>query len=79
MHQTFNAAEEVERLQALRAIQRKPGRFRRSRLDRFAFELLELKRNGARTIDLTLWLKEQRICVHATTVARWIEKNSHRI
>ena len=47
----------------------------RSRLDRHAGELLALHRAGASTAELQRWLRERRIKVVHSTVARWLAKH----
>lgn len=50
-------------------------RYSRSRLDKFAGELLSLHRAGASTAELQRWLRDRRIRVVHSTVARWLTKN----
>ena len=49
---------------------------RKSRLDKYKFQLLELHQAGASTAELQRWLrKNNRIKVAHSTVLRWLEKN----
>ena len=50
-------------------------RYSRSRLDKFAGELLSLHRAGASTAELQRWLRDRRIRVVHSTVARWLTKH----
>lgn len=50
-------------------------RYVKSRLDRYAGELLTLHRAGASTAELQRWLRGRRIKVVHSTVARWLEKH----
>lgn len=70
---TFNAAAELEAIRQLNAVRRK-GSYRRSRLDRYAFELISMHREGARPAELQFWLRQKRINVALSTVTRWLEK-----
>ena len=52
---------------------------RRSKLDRYAAELLALRRAGATVAQLTRWLRRERdIGVAATTVGRWLDNALRR-
>ena len=53
-------------------------RYAPSRLDRHAGELLALHRAGASTAELQRWLRERRIKVVHSTVARWLAKHDHK-
>jgi len=49
----------------------KHRRFRRSRLDRYRAELVELAARGASWRDLAVWLRRyRRVVVHPTTIGR---------
>ena len=71
---SFDAKAEAERLKSHTKIIRKP-RFSRSRLDRYAGELLELRKNGVSVAELQRWLRAKRIKVNWTTVKRWLDKH----
>lgn len=48
---------------------------RKSRLDKFKFELLELKNAGCKISELQRFLKSKRINVAHSTVSRWVKNN----
>lgn len=73
----FDAAAEAARLRAERRAQRQ-RRYRRSRLDRHAHELLAMHAEGATAADLQRWLRRRRIRVHHTTVTRWLDRHGAR-
>ena len=51
-------------------------RYRRSKLDRYKFELLSLKELGTSVAELQRFLrKEHRIIVHHSTLSRWVKKH----
>ena len=50
-------------------------RYARSRLDKFTDELQSLHRAGASTAELQRWLRDRRIRVVHSTVARWLTRN----
>lgn len=70
----MDAAIELLRLREVAKTCRK-HRYSKSRLDRYKAELLALQAAGARPVDLQRWLREQRIKVVHSTVARWLEKH----
>lgn len=72
-HQPFNADAEVARLRANSAARRKTT-YRKSRLDRYCGELVQLHNAGASTAELQRWLREHRVCVTHSTVARWLKR-----
>ena len=51
-------------------------RYSRSRLDRYGNKLQQLHQAGASVAELQRWLRDRRIRVVHSTVARWIAKNS---
>lgn len=69
------ASEEVARLKKEADENRRRPYSRRSRLDRFENDLLQLHTAGARVIDLQRWLKERRVTVAHSTIGRWLEKH----
>lgn len=72
----FDAVAEAERLKRQTKAIRKPSyKARKSRLDRFTSELLELHRSGCSVAELQRWLREKRIKVAHSTVARWLAKH----
>jgi hypothetical protein len=70
----FNPEVVVARLKVQTVILRKKV-YKRSRLDRYKGELLQLKHQGATTAELQRWLKDKRIKVVWTTVKRWLDNN----
>jgi hypothetical protein len=70
----FNPEVELARLKVQTVILRKKV-YKRSRLDRYKDELLQLKHQGATTAELQRWLKDKRIKVVWTTVKRWLDNN----
>ena len=69
----FDAATELADIQKRRTIGRQLSQ-RRSRLDRWRAELVQLRRMGASLGDLILWLRSRRIRAHASTVSRYLAK-----
>ena len=70
----FDPLTELATLRQQTATIRKRN-FVRSRLDRHAGELLALHRAGASTAELQRWLRERRIKVVHSAVARWLAKH----
>ena len=70
----FDADAEVARLKAETKARRRFVR-RRSRLDRFANELIAMRHAGATTEELRRWLLGQRVRVCHSTVGRWLRRN----
>ncbi|TYO92318.1 hypothetical protein [Xenorhabdus doucetiae] len=70
----FNAGKELAALREQTRIIRK-RRYRKSRLDRHAGELLQLYREGASAAELQRWLRAKRIRVVLSTVTRWLARN----
>ena len=73
----FDPLTELATLRQQTATIRKRN-FVRSRLDRHAGELLALHRAGASTAELQRWLRERRIKVVHSTVARWLAQHDHK-
>ncbi|MCY1422248.1 hypothetical protein D9M71_379240 [compost metagenome] len=71
----FDPQAEAARLRATTRMRRKTT-YRRSRLDRYAGELLALHRAGATIAELQRWLGERRVRVVHTTVARWLSRQT---
>ncbi|EJG0918807.1 hypothetical protein VV97_22660 [Vibrio vulnificus] len=70
----FDEKAETERLkQQTRIIRKKTYKRRKSRLDRYKGELLALQKEGCTTAELQRWLREKRIKVVHSTVARWLQ------
>ena len=72
---TFVPLQTLEELRAERAVRRKTGRLYKSRLDKYAYEILQLRKEGASAAEVQFWLKQQRICVVLSTVTRWLAKH----
>lgn len=70
----FDTLAELASLRQQTALIRKP-RYARSRLDRHRAELLALHLAGASTAELQRWLRDRRIRVVHSTVARWLTKH----
>lgn len=71
---TFDAHAELSRIRSRRAEARRKI-FRRSRLDKYRFELLAMREAGASFADLQEWLRVERRCkISRSTVARYIKK-----
>lgn len=71
----FDARTELAELRRQTAEIRR-RRYTKSRLDRYRGELLQLRRNGASVAELQRWLRDHRIRVVHSTVARWVTKNA---
>ena len=69
----FDAAAEAERLREQTRARRRV-RHSASRLDRFTLELLALHDAGSTTAELQRWLRDRRVRVHHSTVARWLRR-----
>ena len=70
----FDPLTELATLRQQTAAIRKK-RYASSRLDRHRAELLTLHQAGASTAELQRWLRERRIKVVHSTVARWLAKH----
>lgn len=51
-------------------------RYSRSRLDRYAHELLALRDQGFSTAELQRWLRQRRVKVAHSTVGRWLRRHA---
>lgn len=58
-----------------RTLHKRQYRRRQSRLDVYTSELLALHAAGASVAELQRWLRERRIKVVHSTVARWLARN----
>ena len=73
---TFDIQVELEQLKAqTRALRKK--RFRTSRLDTFAGEIILLHRSGAKPAELQRWLEKKQIFVALSTITRWLKINGN--
>lgn len=71
----FHPFEELIEIRDFIAERRK-AHWHPSRLDSHAFEILELRKNGATASEIQRWLrKKKRIVVALSTVTRWLDKN----
>lgn len=60
-----------------RSIRKRSYSARKSRLDKYKYQLLELKQAGATSAELQRWLRSnKRIKVAHSTVTRWLEKHA---
>lgn len=75
----FDALRVTERLKSESRIRRKPRTYaqRRSLLDSFTFELMQLDAAGCNGSELQRWLAEKGIRVERSTVNRWLHRNRH--
>ncbi|MDD1829924.1 hypothetical protein LRP52_48195 [Photobacterium sp. ZSDE20] len=73
----FDVQSELSALKAqTKAIRKRVYKTRKSRLDKFKFELLELHKAGASTAELQRWLRQnRRTKVVHSTILRWLDKN----
>lgn len=72
----FDAHSELSVLKAQsKSIRKRSYKQRKSRLDKFKFELLELHRLGAKGAELQRYLRSKRIKVAHSTVQRWLDNN----
>ncbi|GAB3215929.1 hypothetical protein [Pseudaeromonas pectinilytica] len=71
----FDARTELAELRRQTAEIRR-RRYTKSSLDRYRGELIQLRRNGASVAELQRWLRDHRIRVVHSTVARWVTKNA---
>ena len=71
----FDARTELAELRRQTAEIRR-RRYTKSSLDRYRGQLIQLRRNGASVAELQRWLRDHRIRVVHSTVARWVTKNA---
>ncbi|HBA8794461.1 TPA: helix-turn-helix domain-containing protein [Escherichia coli] len=69
--ENFDPQAVIAELKKHREITRKP---RKSRLTRYASQILLLENEGASYVQICLWLKTKKCVVHPTTVSRWLRK-----
>lgn len=66
---------EIEKLK-IKVKRRKPkGKYYKSKLDKWKFQILALHAKGATLLMLQIWLKEKNISVEKSTISRWLKKN----
>lgn len=73
----FDAQEIAARLKSETRIRRKPRTYaqRRSKLDDYTYELLQLDAAGCNGSELQRWLAERGITAGRSTVNRWLHRN----
>ena len=73
----FDVQSELSALKAqTKSMRKRSYSARKSRLDKYKHELLELHQAGATGAELQRWLRaNKRIKVAHSTVLRWLEKN----
>ena len=72
----FDVEKEVAKLKEQTKLRRKRSyKSRVSQLDKYKFELLELRRGGNTIAELKRFLSSKRIPVAHSTVARWVKLN----
>ena len=71
----FHAEQEVARLRQ-RIVTRKQKKYTASKLDKWRHEILSLKEADASLQIIVLFLAEQRVKVHKSTVSRWLHNNA---
>lgn len=72
----FNVQNELLALKVqTKAIRKRSYSARKSRLDKFKFELLELHKSGASVAELQRFLRAKRIKVVHSTVSRWLKNH----
>ena len=73
----FDVQSELSALKAqTKTIRKRSYSARKSRLDKYTHQLLDLHQAGATAAELQRWLKaNKRIKVAHSTVLRWLEKN----
>lgn len=73
----FDAHSTTARLKAETRIRRKPRTYaqRRSLLDNYKFELLQLDSAGCNGSELQRWVAEKGIRIQRSTVYRWLHRN----
>jgi hypothetical protein len=73
MH-NFDAQTEIQKIRLRKQLKRKKH-YRKSRLQPYRSELVQMRQAGVSYPDLALWLRaEKRIKVHHTTVMRYLKK-----
>lgn len=71
----FNVQKELLALKVqTKSIRKRSYSARKSRLDKFKFELLELHKAGCSIAELQRFLRSKRIKVAHSTVSRWLVK-----
>lgn len=72
--ETFDAQAEVDRIRSRRAEARRKI-FRKSRLDKYRYELLAMQKAGASCADLAEWLRLNHRCkINRSSIDRYLKK-----
>ena len=73
------AFDPLETLQSLReeAESKRKHRYCGSRLDRYSHEIILLRQEGAKAVEVQTWLRKQRLKVSLSTVTRWLDKHEN--
>jgi hypothetical protein len=72
----FDAQAEVARLKAqTKAIRRRSYSQRKSKLDNYHGEIIQLYRNGARAAEIHRWLESLNVNISPSTLSRWLGRN----
>lgn len=72
--ETFNAQAEVDRIRTRRTTARRKL-FRKSRLDKYRFELVAMRSAGASCADLAEWLRVSHRCkISRSAIDRYLKK-----
>jgi len=70
----FDAASELDKIRQKRKVSRRKP-YAKSKLDKFKFEILKLKSEGASLGDIRFFLHKNRIKVVPSTIQRWLKKH----
>ena len=72
----FNAEKEVLRLKnQTKTIRKRRYAQRKSRLDPYHGEIIELKKSGAKPSEIHRWLLGLRVRIAFSTLSRWLKRN----
>jgi len=70
----LDAKKTLADIRAKRTLSRKK-RFYKSTLDKFTFEILKLRSEGATLTELQFFLSKNSVRVELSTVSRWLKKH----
>jgi hypothetical protein len=72
----FDVQAEVARLKAqTKAIRRRSYTQRKSKLDNYHGEVIQLYRNGAKAAEIIRWLESLHVKISPSTLSRWLSRN----
>ena len=72
----FDPVAEVAKLKAqTKAIRKRNYSQRKSALDNYHGEIIQLLRNGSTATEVHRWLRELEVTISLSTVTRWIKKH----